>query len=159
MKGLKIKIKKNPNGDTRTAPKDVTYKQFRVANDMHIYDVERVMRYIAGCIILRGEMHDCTKKSEEQQFYRDFLSTINEGTNFVESHWYHHHINTERHHLLSRCPDDVNLIDVMEMIADCVCAGLARSGEVRDLEISTDILERAVKNTVKLVTDAIEVKD
>lgn len=34
-----ITIYKNPNGDTRTAPKNVTYEQFQKANDMHITDV------------------------------------------------------------------------------------------------------------------------
>lgn len=60
-------------------------------------------------------------------------------------------------HLLSNCPDDVNLIDVLEMIVDCVCAGLARSGDIRDLEINSEILDRAVKNTAKLIKGMIEV--
>ena len=140
---MPIYIKKNPNGDTRTAPKDVTYEQFQKANDMHMTDVENVMYGLAYSIKNAGRLHDYTKKLKEPQFYKDFLSTMNEGTNFVEGEWYQHHINTERHHLLSRCPDDVTLIDVLEMIADCVCAGMARSGEVRDLEISTDILEKS----------------
>lgn len=38
-----IEIYKNPNGDTRTAPKDVTFEKFQEANDMHIEDVEAVM--------------------------------------------------------------------------------------------------------------------
>ena len=45
------------------------------------------------------------------------------------------------------------------MISDCVCAGMARSGEVRDSEISTEILEKAVKNTVKLITEHIHVEE
>lgn len=146
---------KNPNGDTRTAPKNVTYEQFQEANSMHINDVQAVMRRLATKVSNAGCSHDFTKLSDEKSFYEDFLSAMNNGTNFVEGEWYRMHINMERHHLLSRCPDDVNLIDVLEMIADCVCAGLTRSGEVRDLEISADILERAVKNTVKMITDEI----
>ena len=152
-----ITIYKNPNGDTRTAPKDVTYEQFQKANDMHIDDVYTVMDHLAFKISSRGFDHDHTKKTKEPQFYKDFLSTMNEGANFVESEWYQYHINAERHHLLSRCPEDVNLIDVLEMIADCVCAGMARSGEIRDLEIDDDILRRAVQNTVKMIADQIEV--
>ena len=82
-----------------------------------------------------------------------FLATMNFGSDFVSGEWYQLHINTERHHLLSRCPEDVNLLDVIEMIVDYVCAGKTRIGEVRDLEISTDILEKALKNTVKLVDE------
>lgn len=152
-------IYKNPNGDTRTAPKDVTYEQFQEANNMHIDDVCKVMYHLAGFMKACGELHDYTKKTMEPMFYQDFLSTINEGTNFVEGRWYQNHIEVERHHLLARCPEDVNLIDVLEMIADYVCAGLARSGEVRDLEITDDILKLAVQNTVKMITDNIEVRE
>lgn len=154
-----IHIRKNPNGDTRTAPKDVTYEQFQEANNMHMKDVEKVMWYLGRLVTRAGYAHDYTKKTEESQFYKDFLSTMNEGTNFVEGEWYQHHIKHERHHLLSRCPDDVDLLDVLEMIADCVCAGMARSGEVRELEISTDILEKAVQNTVKLISEEIVVEE
>lgn len=152
-----ITIYKNPNGDTRTAPKDVSKKEFRKANYMHREDVFYVLKMLSKEIKDRGYTHDYTKVTKEREFYRDFLSTMNEGTNFVESEWYQYHINTERHHLLSCCPDDVNLIDVLEMIADCVCAGLTRSGEIRDLEIDDDILRRAVQNTVKMIADQIEV--
>lgn len=151
-----IIIEKNPNGDTRTAPRDVSFEQFQKANDMHRRDVWHVMQYLAWLVNEAGIKHDYTKKDEESLFYENFLSTINKGTNFVEDEWYQLHINAERHHLLSRCPDDVNLIDVLEMIADCICAGMARSGEVRDLEISTDILEKAVKNTVDLIVKEIQ---
>ena len=36
-------IYKNSNGDTRTAPKNVTFKEFQKANDMHKQDVKIVM--------------------------------------------------------------------------------------------------------------------
>lgn len=154
-----IIITKNPNGDTRTAPKNISFEQFKKANDMHRADVNAVMKYLAHLVHMAGLKHDYTKKSDEELFYDNFLSTINNGTNFVEDEWYKLHVNTERHHLLSRCPEDVNLIDVLEMIADCTCAGLARSGKVSDLKIDLDILERAVQNTVKLITDKIDLVD
>ncbi len=53
----------------------------------------------------------------------------------------------------------MNLIDVLEMIADCTCAGLARSGEIRDLEIDNDILNRAVKNTAEMIKNMVAVKE
>ena len=77
---------------------------------------------------------------------------------FVDGEWYPMHCKTERHHLNEYCPDDVNLIDVIEMICDCVCAGLARSGNVRPVEISTDIFKRAVDNTVKMLVDIVEIE-
>lgn len=153
-----IEITKNPNGDTRTAPKNVTFEQFQEANDMHIDDVRAVMYELSKMVDQAGEHHDCTKKSQERMFYNSFLSTINEGTDFVNDQWYQLHIRAERHHLLSNCPDDVNLIDVMEMIADCVCAGMSRSGEIRDLEIDGDILNKALQNTANLIKSMIVVK-
>lgn len=154
-----VTIYKNPNGDTRTAPKNVSFEEFQEANDMHREDVNQVMYELSQMIDKRGENHDCTKKSQEKMFYKNFLSTMNEGTDFVNDEWYQLHIKAERHHLLSHCPDDVNLIDVLEMISDCVCAGMARSGEIRDLEIDSDILNRAVQNTAKMIKDMIEVKE
>ena len=154
-----IKIHKNPNGDTRTAPKDVTFEEFAEANDSHISDVRRVLQYLGKVLEFAGESHDYTKKSYELEFYNDFKDALENGSNFVEGDWYTLHINMERHHLLSRCPDDVDLLDVIEMIVDCVCAGKARSGEVRPLEISDDILRLAFKNTVKSIDDMIEVEE
>lgn len=148
-----VAIHKNPNGDTRTAPKGITFEQFQKANNSHIADVANVMFEIADKLKDNGCKHDYTKKSEEKLFYGDFIETMAGGLDFVSGDWYQLHVNTERHHLFSRCPDDVNLLDVIEMIVDCVCAGKTRSGEIRELEISTDILEKALKNTVKLVDD------
>ena len=68
-------------------------------------------------------------------------------------------MHTERHHLLKNVPDDVDLLDVLEQICDCVSAGMARSGKVFDVEIPSEILEKAVKNTVKMLIDRIEVEE
>lgn len=155
---MKVVIHKNPNGDTRTAPKGITFKQFQEANNSHIMDVTNTMLRVSEMMEEVACMHDHTKKSDEEQFYKDFLSTMNEGTDFVSGKWYQHHVNTERHHLLSRCPEDVNLLDVIEMIVDCVCAGKTRSGEIRGLEITPEILDKAMRNTVKMIDDMTEVK-
>lgn len=151
----RIIIYKNPNGDTRTAPKNISFEQFQEANDMHIQDVKNVMNELALNIMIAGDRHDSTKKFKERLFYENFLSTMNDGTDFINDEWYQLHIKKERHHLLSRCPEDVDLIDVLEMIADCVCAGMARSGEVRPIEINTEILEKALTNTVNLVKNMV----
>lgn len=153
-----VTIKRNPNGDTRTAPKDVSFEQFQSANDMHRADVAAVMWELSKMVDTAGEFHDCTKKSQERMFYRDFLSAMNDGADFIKGEWYLLHVNAERHHLLSHCPGDVNMIDVMEMLVDCVCAGMARSGEVRAPEINNDILNMAVSNTVELIKSMIVVE-
>lgn len=153
-----IKISKNPNGDTRTAPKGITFEEFQKANDSHIADVSAVMASIGECITIRGRYHDFTKKTDERGFYKDFVDAMENGSNFVEGEWYKKHVRAERHHLLSYCPEDVDLIDVIEMLVDCICAGLARSGEVRPIELNDDILKRAVQNTIEYLKDEITVE-
>lgn len=154
-----VHIFKNPNGDTRTAKQDVTLEEFKKANEQHIDDVSGVMYELSRLVDEAGENHDCTKLSQAKLFYDNFVSTMKHNADFVNDEWYQMHITAERHHLLSKCPHDVNLIDVLEMISDCVCAGLSRSGEVRELELSHEILDRAVKNTVQLISDMIQVHD
>lgn len=73
--------------------------------------------------------------------------------------WYQMHIDKERHHPMSKCHDDINLLDVIEMIVDCVCAGKARAGEVRAMEIDDEILKKAFQNTVGLIDNLTEVEE
>ena len=154
-----ITIYKNPNGDSRTAPKNITFEDFQKANDMHRQDVKNVMNHLALQLMKQGDIHDFTKKSHEKLFYDNFLSTINNNTDFVNDEWYQLHIKEERHHLSSYLHQDINLLDVIEMIVDCVCAGKSRSGEIRPLEIDQEILTKALNNTVKLIDNMTECLD
>lgn len=156
----RIKIKHNTLGDTRTATKVPTFYEFVDANRDHVNDVENMMRELANDISKRGSNHDFTKMNDPEKslFYRELCAKI-EGKidSFVDGEWYPMHCRTERHHLNEYCPEDVNLIDVLEMISDCVCAGMARSGNVYPIEIPSDILQKAVKNTVQMCIDSVEV--
>ena len=154
-----ITVYKNPNGDTRTASKDVTFEDFQDSNTSHIEDVKAVMEYIADLIESAGELHDCTKKTQEKMFFNDFKHTLETGEDFTKGEWYNLHITAERHHLDAHCPEDVTLIDILEMISDRVCAGMARSGEVYDINLPAEVLQKAVKNTTELIKDRIEVID
>ena len=152
-------IYKNSNGDTRTASKNVTFKEFQKANDMHREDVKNTMNEVAFLLMEKGKKHDWTKKDYEKMFYNNFLSTLNNGTSFIEDEWYQLHIEKEKHHLFSKCHDDVDLLDVIEMVVDCVCAGKARSGEIRGLEINQEILDKALKNTVKKINEMVKCEE
>jgi len=156
-----IKIKRNTNGDTRVATKVPTWEEFSEANYMHVRDVEHMMKEFAEELKERAWNHDWSKMTEPHKstFYRELCNTIEGRINFKDGEWYKFHCENERHHLLNCCPDDVNLVDVIEMLCDCVCAGMARSGEVRELKIDDDILRRAVKNTVQMCADAVELED
>lgn len=158
----KIEIKRNSLGDTRTATRVPTFAEFANANTMHVSDVYAMMNSIAQDIVARGLDHDITKRIEPHMslFYRELCAKI-EGKidSFTDGEWYPMHCQTERHHLNEHCPDDVNLIDVIEMICDCVCAGMARSGNVYPIEIPSEILQKAVANTVQMCIDSVDVKD
>jgi hypothetical protein len=106
-------------------------------------------------------VHDYTKKSEPEAslFYRELCATIEGKMDFEKGEWYPMHCQRERHHLNQYCPEDVNLIDVIEMICDCVCAGMARSGSVYPVKIPNEILQQAVENTVQMCIDAVEVEE
>ena len=155
----KIKIKRNPNGDTRTAPKDITFEQFHEANLSHIRDVGEIMTTLGYLLEIQGQQHDWTKLKYERNFWLDFQNSLLRNEDFVSAWWYQLHVNTEKHHPLSYCHDNITLLDIIETIVDCVCAGKTRSGEVRPLEFNQEILEKAVKNTVKLIDDITEVVD
>lgn len=158
----KIIIKRNTDGDTRVATEVPTIQKFNKSNEFHRSDVNRMMSEMARDIDSRGEGHDWTKTGEPYRslFYRELCEAIEGKIIFeTDSEWYKQHCELERHHLNKRCPNDVNLIDVIEMICDCVCAGMARSGSVYPIKISSDILQRAVENTVDMCMDAVEVSE
>ena len=99
--------------------------------------------------------HDDDKLNDIDGFHRDFQ------TGFERTEWWDNHRKITRHHLTSDdgVPEDVNLIDVLEMIVDGAMAGMARSGSVYPPTISTNVLLRAVKNTFELLVSQIVVED
>jgi hypothetical protein len=99
--------------------------------------------------------HDADKLTDIDSFHEDFV------TGFKQTSWWNRHRKLNRHHLLESdgVPEDVNLIDVLDMIADCIMAGMARTGTVYPLEISDDVLRQAFENTVALLKDQVVVID
>ena len=157
-----IKVKRNGLGDSRTAGHMPTFQEFQEANDSHIQDVSNVMELFADMILNAGSQHDWTKKKYEGDFYRDMCLAIQDPDfNFEEAPWYQMHIATERHHITKHCKDDINLVDILEHLVDCVCAGKARNstGKVYPVKIDDDILRKAVANTVKLLEYCVIVED
>lgn len=116
------------------------------------------MERIADMTKEAGKNHDWTKTGEyEIEFFKDFRAALDGKQDFINGTWWPIHVTAERHHLLAHCPEDVNLIDVLEMIADCTLAGLTRSGTVRPVEINDEILKKAVDNTVELIKNMVEI--
>lgn len=154
-----VKIVPIKDGDSRVAERVPNISQFEYANKRHVMEVADMLYSIAEEIIDRGKTHDHTKLKDPYKtiFYGDLCETIKGNMSFEEGDWSKLHYEKERHHLNRNCPDDVNLIDVVEMIADCVCAGMARSGEVYPITIPVDVLKRAIDNTVKMCIEAVRV--
>ena len=157
----KIEVEPNKNGDSRVADHVPTIVEFMKANSSHKQDVSNLMDEFANEIRKRGKIHDWTKIDEpyRSMFYRDMCNAIEGKMSFFDGEWSKiHYEELERHHLNRSCPEDVNLIDVIEMLCDCVVAGKARSGDVYEITIDDDILKRAVKNTIEILKDNVVVK-
>ena len=152
-----IYIESSPTADSRTAPDNTTKEQLLESSKMHIDDVRQGLDFFAEMLHDAGEKHDHTKIEYIDEFYHDFSQRL-KGDEFKKAPWFQMHL-TERHHLTDRVPDDVNLIDVLERIADICMAGMARSGKVYDDTLDPAILERAYQNTIQLLLKNIQVVD
>lgn len=156
----KIIIKNTEYADSRTAPDDITKEKLYEDTEEHIQDVQKAMDFFAEKIHEAGIKHDYTKIQYFDEYAENVLSEHTEEE-FKNWPWYQRHVYEERHHLNADCPLDVNLFDVLEMIADCVMAGKGRFGRVTPeyLNLSDpSILIRAYYNTVKLLDDVVEVE-
>lgn len=151
-----IEIKKSKTADTRSCDYSKVEKdQLMKSSIQHISDVAKGLDYFGDLIDGSGALHDIDKLTDIDGFHRDFL------TGFEKTDWWDNHRKVSRHHVLQEdgVPKDVNLIDVLEMIVDCVMAGMGRTGEVYPLNIGSDVLMTAFTNTVELLKSQVKVKD
>lgn len=152
---MKIVIQQSKTADTRSCDFSQVSKETLLASSrQHINDVRRGLELFAAKILDAMHDHDLDKISDIDGFHRDFV------TSFKQTEWWDRHRQINRHHLLEPdgVPADVNLIDVLDMIADCVMAGMARTGSVYPLNIDSDVLMRAFQNTVDLLKSQVEVE-
>lgn len=152
----KIIIKQSKNADTRSSDGVVSKEMLFNDTLSHKQDVQNVGFWLAELLRKQVIKHDYTKVDYLDEFYKDFTSG-KRGADFKALPWWQIHM-TERHHLNDSVPEDVNLIDVLEMVIDCTVAGLARSGNVYDIEISEDVLKKAIDNTKQLIIDNTEIE-
>ena len=151
-----IKIGKSATADTRTCDyANVSKETLLASSKQHISDVRLALDFFMARVCEAGQRHDTDKLTDIDGFHRDFL------TGFTVTEWWNRHRKLNRHHLQQPdgTPVDVNLIDVLDFIADCVMAGMARSGSVYELKLGPELLERAFQNTVALLTSQVVVED
>ena len=149
-----IKIKQSQTADTRTCDfANVSRETLRASSAQHIEDVRVALGFFAQMLHRTAAVHDTDKLTDLDGFHADFV------TGFKSSGWWERHRTLNRHHLTNDdgIPADVNLIDVLDFIADCVMAGMARSGSVYPLRLPPELLERAFQNTVALLKTAVVV--
>lgn len=143
-----IEIHQSKTADTRTCDfANVSKETLLASSEQHINDVREALNFFIDQIDDAGERHDVDKISDIDGFHADFV------TGFKQTGWWDRHRKMNRHHLTEAdgIPDDVNLIDVLDFVADCVMAGMARSGSVTPLELPPELLTRAFQNTVELL--------
>lgn len=147
-----IRIAKSKTADTRTCDFANTPRQVLLeSSQQHIRDVVQALGFFSGMLINAAGVHDFDKIADIDGFHRDFV------TGFKKTEWWDRHRRINRHHIDNPdgVPEDVNLIDVIEHISDCVMAGMARRGDVYELKLSDELLQKAFKNTAKLLCDQI----
>lgn len=150
-----IQIRQSPTADTRTCDyANVTKETLRASSQQHIADVRKALDFFMARVCEAGQRHDPDKLTDLDGFHADFV------TGFKQTGWWDRHRKLNRHHLNQDdgIPADVNLIDVLDFIADCVMAGMARSGSVYPLNLPPELLERAFQNTVELLKANVTVE-
>lgn len=151
-----IKVKKSPTADTRTCDFANTPKHVLLDSSLkHIADVGMALAFFNSKLMEAATKHDYDKLSMIDWFHSDFL------TGFKQTGWWDNHRRIHRHHLnmADGVPDDVNLIDLIEYVSDCVMAGMARSGSVYEIKIDDAVLKKAFNNTVELLKKQVVVDE
>jgi len=150
-----IEITKSETADTRACDfSKVSEETLKQSSETHIGDVSRGLAFFGALLAEAAVTHDSDKLSALAHFHSDFV------TGFKTTGWWDNHRKITRHHLQAAdgVPPDVNLIDVLEMIVDCVMAGMARAGKLYPVAIPDDVLKRAFENTVELLKAQVVVK-
>ena len=135
-----IKIHPSPTADTRTCDFANTSRETLLkSSNQHIADVVKALEFFKEKLEEASCSHDYDKLTEINWFHSDFI------TGFKQTGWWDNHRKIHRHHLGNPdgVPKDVDLLDVLEYVADCVMAGMARSGSVYELKLDDSILRSA----------------
>ena len=151
-----IRIQKSQTADTRTCDyTKVTQDELQASSKQHINDVRRALVFFAVQLDEAAQNHDTDKIADIEGFHADFL------TGFQKTEWWDRHRKLNRHHLTYEdgIPGDVNLIDVLDFIADVTMAGMGRSGDVYPAYLPPELLERAFQNTMALLKAQVVVED
>ena len=141
----------------------------------HIEGVKNYLKVISILLDSRGLMHDSTKKSDEEYNYYKMANSVNrndfktyeEYLDYVKptlNKGLKHHYENNRHHpeYHKNGVDDMNLIDILEMVADWKIS-IEQNGKNVEEEIQynfkkyniSEQLQKIILNTYKYIDDLI----
>lgn len=149
-----ITIQPSPTADTRTCDfANVSKETLLASSKQHIHDVRKALDFFMAKVCEAGQNHDPDKLTDIDGFHADFV------TGFKQTGWWDRHRQLNRHHIDHQdgIRDDVNLIDVLDHIADVVMARMGRGGEFTPVQLPPELLQRAVENTIALLKQQVVV--
>jgi hypothetical protein len=158
-KGLRRTVVEPTRGaDTRSAAGEVSKEVLLRESHLHRSHVRKVMAALAAELLERAERHDETKVSPEgiEGFHDAFTRTMRKEVEFKNHPWWTLHL-TEKHHLNDRLHEDADLLDLLEMVVDCACAGMARTGTVFPIAVPDATLQHLLRNMAAKVIGSIDV--
>lgn len=150
-----IHIKNSTTADSRSCDfATVSQETLLASSRQHIRDVQEAHQFFSRLLAQAMLAHDIDKITDIHGFHANFI------TGFQDRDWLDRHYALNRHHLTADggVPADVNLIDVLDFVADWVMAGMGRSGSVRPVTLPIDILQRALQNTITLLAKDVVVE-
>lgn len=161
----KIKVKINPNADTRTMTSLPTRDELLEINKAHIEEVSKGINIIIENLINKSLVHDIDKLYDVDGFLRDMKATWKEGKDFKELPWYEVHKEEEHHKVdWDENFDTVTLEDIIENIIDKLMATVARQGKLEKADvykiadsIDSGTLKLGLINSLQEVFDRIEI--
>lgn len=151
-----IEIVKSPKSDCHRINGKVDRDNLWLSMARHMDNVNDGMEFFANKVLDAGAAHDYTKMT----MFNEYHEAVQSGKK-NQSEWYQKHKKVERHHIVEQDYNDVNLIDVLEYISDCVMAGSVRSNNPQsiNLKISDVILQKAFQNTLQMLKNEVVVKE
>ena len=125
----KYKVTRTPKADTRHVDSIPTKEDLMNNSKIHIKDVNGIWdAMLRDYTKNEVRKHDWTKIRYGNKFHKDFLSRINDKTDFLEGAWWAIHIRRERHHIFDyKGKEKLTLLDGVHMCVDWISAGKARS--------------------------------
>ena len=133
---------------------NVTKEQLISTINEHNNDIQKGFTLMSMLMEMRAQNHDHSKLENIDLYHKTFQN------NFTDNkQWRNLHHKEERHHLrdTDNIPDDVNLIDVMEMLIDEVMVGSTFKDKYIHKQVDAELLKKAFDNTATLLLNSMEV--